>query len=214
MDLCVAAAMDALKESVKLPWATKKEESKDVPSTNETPAAGVPEPKPAANATTKPENDRAKSASSDESDGTSSFYSSSNPASDSQSTAPTTPDEEPPKTEPEPERAKPRILEARHFLRALRDITPSASESRGSLTELRKWNAQFGTGVQDRPQRPTSSLPYSYGGGKATGYGVTGAGYTPSPLGTGYTPRFPASTRNVPGYNPSTPSETHSGPGL
>ncbi|KAG8708021.1 hypothetical protein FRC08_000157 [Ceratobasidium sp. 394] len=264
--LCVAAAMDALKESVKLPWATKKEESKDIPSTNKTPAASVPEPEPVANATTKPENDRAKSASSDESDDTS-FYSSSNPASDSQSTAPTTPDEEPPKTEPEPEKAKPRILEARHFLRALRDITPSASESRGSLTELRKWNAQFGTGVQDRPQRPTSSLPYSYGGGKATGlggvpgvnglsgigssglgapgpgpsglgsspdasrlnsflsgagyptpaslsYGVTGAGYTPSPLGTGYTPKFPASTRNVPGYNPSTPSETPPGPGL
>lgn len=38
----------------------------------------------------------------------------------------------------------PRILAARHFVKALSEITPSASESSGSLTDLRKWNSEFG----------------------------------------------------------------------
>ncbi|KAG9090662.1 hypothetical protein FS749_000381 [Ceratobasidium sp. UAMH 11750] len=167
--LCVAAAMDALKESVKLPWATKKEGSKDVP-----PVADAVTAKPAA--TTEPEKDTTKPASSDASDDDSSTPSSSEPSSGSTtppSSGITTPGEEPPKSEPEP--PKPRLLEARHFTRALMDIAPSSSESQGSLSELRKWNTQFGTGAREQPQsRGTGSLPYSYGGAKATGAGLSG----------------------------------------
>lgn len=40
----------------------------------------------------------------------------------------------------------PRILQSRHFNKALKEITPSSSESLGSLSALRKWNEEFGEG--------------------------------------------------------------------
>ncbi|KAF8797953.1 AAA-domain-containing protein [Phlegmacium glaucopus] len=46
-----------------------------------------------------------------------------------------------------------RILHLRNFLQALREITPSSSESFGSLAELRKWNEEFGEGRKDRKKR-------------------------------------------------------------
>jgi hypothetical protein len=39
-----------------------------------------------------------------------------------------------------------RTLHVRHFNKALREITPSSSESLGSLSALRKWNEEFGEG--------------------------------------------------------------------
>lgn len=39
-----------------------------------------------------------------------------------------------------------RTLSERHFARALKEITPSASEALGTLSDLRKWNAEFGGG--------------------------------------------------------------------
>ena len=39
-----------------------------------------------------------------------------------------------------------RSLACRNFDQALKEITPSASESLGSLAELRKWNDEFGEG--------------------------------------------------------------------
>ena len=39
-----------------------------------------------------------------------------------------------------------RSLAWRNFEQALKEITPSASESLGSLAELRKWNDEFGEG--------------------------------------------------------------------
>lgn len=44
------------------------------------------------------------------------------------------------------ERPHSRSLAWRNFEQALKEITPSASESLGSLTELRKWNDEFGEG--------------------------------------------------------------------
>ncbi|KAG9121820.1 hypothetical protein FRC07_002064 [Ceratobasidium sp. 392] len=169
--LCVAAAMDALKESVKLPWAIKKEESKATPSPNETPAADRSKPESTSSEAKKLEKESTKTPPFDESDDGSSLYSSSEAQSPPSSNT-TTPDEEPAKTEPKPPK---RILLARHFLRALMDVAPSSSESQGSLSELRKWNTQFGTGARDKPQsRPTGSLSYGYGGGGATGTGLNG----------------------------------------
>lgn len=48
---------------------------------------------------------------------------------------------------------RPRILQLRNFTQALKEITPSSSESLGSLAELRKWNDQFGEGRKDRKKR-------------------------------------------------------------
>lgn len=46
-----------------------------------------------------------------------------------------------------------RVLHLRNFLKALREITPSSSESFGSLADLRKWNEEFGEGRKDRKRR-------------------------------------------------------------
>ena len=43
-----------------------------------------------------------------------------------------------------------RIIHLRHFTKALKEITPSSSESLGSLADLRKWNEQFGEGQRDK----------------------------------------------------------------
>lgn len=44
----------------------------------------------------------------------------------------------------------PRILYLRHFTKALKEITPSSSESLGSLSALRKWNEEFGEGQKKK----------------------------------------------------------------
>jgi hypothetical protein len=44
----------------------------------------------------------------------------------------------------------PRTIRARNFDKALQEITPSASESLGTLADLRKWNEEFGEGRKDK----------------------------------------------------------------
>lgn len=55
---------------------------------------------------------------------------------------------------PEPEvpapALKPRVLQLHNFTQALKEITPSSSEALGSLSDLRKWNDEFGEGRRDR----------------------------------------------------------------
>ncbi|KAF9483922.1 AAA-domain-containing protein [Pholiota conissans] len=46
-----------------------------------------------------------------------------------------------------------RILRSNNFTQALKEITPSSSETLGSLAELRKWNEEFGEGRRDRKKR-------------------------------------------------------------
>ncbi|KAF8274954.1 hypothetical protein EI94DRAFT_1824992 [Lactarius quietus] len=48
--------------------------------------------------------------------------------------------------------ATPRVLRPHNFAKALKEITPSASESLGSLTDLRKWNDEFGEGRKRKKQ--------------------------------------------------------------
>lgn len=43
-----------------------------------------------------------------------------------------------------------RVLALRHFTQALKEITPSSSESLGSLNDLRKWNDEFGEGRKSK----------------------------------------------------------------
>lgn len=46
-----------------------------------------------------------------------------------------------------------RVLRMSHFEKALKEITPSASEQLGSLADLRKWNDEFGEGGRKRGKR-------------------------------------------------------------
>lgn len=46
-----------------------------------------------------------------------------------------------------------RTLTDANFVKALKEITPSASESLGSLADLRKWNEEFGEGGKKRKKR-------------------------------------------------------------
>ncbi|KAJ3862484.1 hypothetical protein EV359DRAFT_45080 [Lentinula novae-zelandiae] len=113
--LCVSAALDAVKEDIKLPWqVSSSPDSLDSPATH----------------------DQSK----DEQVGTS-----------------------PPLEEmPQPSDVKSthsnssshlRTLARRHFDKALKEITPSSSESLGSLADLRKWNEEFGEGRKDRKRK-------------------------------------------------------------
>lgn len=43
-----------------------------------------------------------------------------------------------------------RVIHLRHFTKALKEITPSSSESLGSLADLRRWNEEFGEGRKDK----------------------------------------------------------------
>ena len=45
-----------------------------------------------------------------------------------------------------------RILRPHNFVKALREITPSASESLGTLADLRRWNDEFGEGRKRKKQ--------------------------------------------------------------
>lgn len=45
------------------------------------------------------------------------------------------------------------MLSSLHFDKALKEITPSSSESLGSLAALRKWNKEFGEGRKGRKKQ-------------------------------------------------------------
>ena len=54
---------------------------------------------------------------------------------------------------PEPEATlerSPRVVSLSNFEQALKEITPSSSESLGTLSELRKWNDEFGEGKREK----------------------------------------------------------------
>jgi hypothetical protein len=45
-----------------------------------------------------------------------------------------------------------RVLHPHNFAKALKEITPSASESLGTLADLRRWNDEFGEGRKQKKQ--------------------------------------------------------------
>lgn len=47
-----------------------------------------------------------------------------------------------------------RVLHLHNFEKALKEITPSSSESLGSLADLRKWNDEFGEGRRGKKRSP------------------------------------------------------------
>ena len=132
VDLCVSAALDSVKEHVDLPWVSRhmlNTSAQSVPVISvEVTSLGVD-----ASKTTKI------------ADGT----------------TPTTIHQEPKlETMPESKPAEagpvslpPRVLHVRHFTQAMKEIIPSSSEALGSLTELRKWNEEFGEGKRENKKR-------------------------------------------------------------
>lgn len=46
-----------------------------------------------------------------------------------------------------------RVLNSSHFAQALKEITPSSSEALGTLSDLRKWNEEFGEGHKNKKRR-------------------------------------------------------------
>ena len=117
-DLCVSAALDAVKEHMDVPWSSRHH---SLPPSLSSPAAEhlnvVDADGPAA-----PSDITSKNETSESSDA---------------------------KDVPE----KARILGLHHFSQALKEITPSSSETLGSLSDLRKWNEEFGEGRRDRKKR-------------------------------------------------------------
>ena len=122
-DLCVSAALDAVKEHVHLPWATGSSANSQTEPTAAAPSSSV--------AQSSSENQEAAQAVTQSTSGESAATEGS--AAEATGVA-------------EPSRA----LHLRNFTKALKEITPSSSESLGSLTELRKWNEEFGEGRQNR----------------------------------------------------------------
>ncbi|KAF9780481.1 AAA-domain-containing protein [Thelephora terrestris] len=126
--LCVAAALDAVKAGVVLPWEATKPTTDGV--TPVTPAA------PTADASSE--------------DGTRVLVLENDidawdeplPSSDAKPASP--------ETEPTTPERPPRVISLSNFEKALKEITPSSSESLGTLSELRKWNDEFGEGKREK----------------------------------------------------------------
>lgn len=124
IDLCVSAALDAVKERVTVPWRPPPPGAQPVALAAKSEAAAVstfastetaPEPEPPAVEATAEKPAGASSAASQEEGAAS-------------------------------EAPYARSLYWRNFEQALKEITPSASEALGTLSELRKWNDEFGEG--------------------------------------------------------------------
>jgi hypothetical protein len=94
LDLCVSAALDAVKENVSVPWVVERSKSFSQ-GTSQTSNDGAAQPLD------------------------------------------------------DPQR---RVLRPHNFAKALREITPSASESLGTLADLRRWNDEFGEGRKRKKQ--------------------------------------------------------------
>ncbi|KIP09632.1 hypothetical protein PHLGIDRAFT_102653 [Phlebiopsis gigantea 11061_1 CR5-6] len=123
--LCVSAALDSVKERVEVPWRPNKTDGQ----TTTTPA--TPEAIPEATSEATPEAPTSDKSSKPDSEGSTATGSDT----DAEASAPPSP---------------PRMLRWRNFAVALREITPSSSEMLGTLSDLRKWNEEFGEGRKEK----------------------------------------------------------------
>jgi hypothetical protein len=110
-DLCVSAALDAVKEDVKLPWSVPQQMQ------------------------SSPQNLSAEATA--------------DPAGSAHTTESIAPEAE----SQTPGSTHPRTLHLRNFSKALKEITPSSSEILGSLSDLRKWNEEFGEGQKNKKRQ-------------------------------------------------------------
>ncbi len=136
-DLCVSAALDAVKENVQLPWVTS---ASDPPGTATSASLSVQHSQPEGQTKITEEKIDA------------SLEISAMACSVMNTEAGQAAAIEPESSALDPS-TQPRTLHLRNFTKALKEITPSSSESLGSLTELRKWNEEFGEGRQGRKRQ-------------------------------------------------------------
>ena len=127
IDLCVSAALDAVKEDVTLPWTVPKVNPTEIPATSAAPELA------------QSASDAGLSA-----PGEGREESSPKPAVEHEADAEGAAQVSSEKDLPQ------RVLYLRHFTKALKEITPSSSESLGSLAALRKWNEEFGEGQKKK----------------------------------------------------------------
>ena len=139
IDLCVAAALDAVKAGVRLPWRTTETSNNDTPVINSSAgknlahvlaidAVGASGKSPIMVDSVSESTDEPPSPSFSSSAGT-------NPTFSESDTTPKQPC---------------RVISLSNFEQALKEITPSSSESLGTLSELRKWNDEFGEGKREK----------------------------------------------------------------
>ncbi|CAE6437419.1 hypothetical protein ACGC1H_004419 [Rhizoctonia solani] len=157
-NLVVAAALDAVKEKVSLPWRTrngddKGKEKEKVADVSNTEAANIaPDatnsdtPVPGTRAVAEPPSTVPTQAPEERSNSAAETKTASTPI------------------QPTTESAPPRTLRNEHFTRALKEITPSASEALGTLADLRKWNAEFGGGDRKKSNKAWGGR-FGFGGG-------------------------------------------------
>lgn len=138
IDVCVSAALDAVKERVTVPWRQNRPTAASPPAQDEVKPA---EDAPTGQSSSDPLEQQTASAEitdtaaqTEEADAS--------PAASPDSASTSTASEE--RTDAEVPHV--RSLAWRNFEQALKEITPSASEALGSLAELRKWNDEFGEG--------------------------------------------------------------------
>ncbi|KDR81536.1 hypothetical protein GALMADRAFT_239539 [Galerina marginata CBS 339.88] len=131
--LCVSAALDSVKEHMKLPWASRHDAVPVMSLSTSTPTAP--------NTLASPNDLPQRVLQQEPVETTLLPHTSTVPAAQS----------DPSKASDAPERS--RVLHLRHFTQALKEITPSSSESLGSLADLRKWNDEFGEGRKDHKKR-------------------------------------------------------------
>ncbi|GBE81988.1 predicted protein [Sparassis crispa] len=130
--LCVSAALDAVKEHVDVPWRAPTSGSTNPVTLTGSAASVVSDATPSqASQAASLEPADALEASADQTNATSGSGPAAETALPSHS----------------------RTLSSRNFDKALQEITPSASESLGSLAELRKWNDEFGEGRRERAKQ-------------------------------------------------------------
>ncbi|KAF9052950.1 hypothetical protein BJ165DRAFT_1339470 [Panaeolus papilionaceus] len=128
--LCVAAALDSVKEHIELPWKTLKHEKADASPTEISTEHSTSEID--TTSTTTPDT-----------------HVSSNPPDELTRDAAIV-DGTLTHVDENILKAGARVLALRHFTQALKEITPSSSESLGSLNDLRKWNDEFGEGRKSK----------------------------------------------------------------
>ena len=128
-DLCVAAALDSVKAGVTLPWRATDTPDKVTPShvlvvedNVDDESSTMTDPAPAPTTESSP---LLVPSSAD---------SSTSASSESEATL----------------KHPHRVISLSNFEQALKEITPSSSESLGTLSELRKWNDEFGEGKREK----------------------------------------------------------------
>ncbi|GLB35027.1 putative ATPase family associated with various cellular activities (AAA) [Lyophyllum shimeji] len=147
--LCVSAALDAVKENVRLPWSTASPSSSSTATVADLPEKSTLPPSPSDTTSSAGAAIPPQTASSSVADSEESILMSSQPSPTDSSSASAF---VPAVAESASEKHT-RVLHLHNFTKALKEITPSSSESLGSLAELRKWNDEFGEGRRDKKRQ-------------------------------------------------------------